>query len=1305
MKKKTREKTIFRLFMIPLVVVMLVQGILIMGTVFFSRMPQSLDQYAVSIQNRTTENRRVILENNMIQRWSSMTQEVNDVQSEYEAFLEEKNISVRELMADAGLQNEFLERVMDKCLYLMRKNGVTGSFIVMANPQADEGSGTASCQGVYFRDSDPDTNSAEYSDVLLERGCRMLSHKKNIPFDSYWVPEFTFTGEDQPNDYFFYKPYRLAQENPDASYKDLGYWSGLSSLEDNDDYDMVSYSVPLIHEKKVYGVMGVSITKEYLEKLLPASELNTDQESGYLLLKSRENGSFEPIAYSGVLAEDAVNSFQGRLTLKDTDYEGLYRVGEEYYASAGALNLYNNNTPFEDDIWLIAGMQQKEDLFGMSSRIVVNIAVSVLFAIFMGMISFYVIVRFVTSPIRRLVECIRSSSPKKLEEYERSNIMEVDELYDVVDHLTEKQKRAEQELTEEKERYKLALESSADLFFTYDMRWKQVDIFNLKNSESTSFRYKCTGNEIGFFTPDKIAEEDRGKVKAAFAATADKMIQEFRIWNDTAGRFLWYRLSARVIYSDDGGKGKLIGSLRDIDVLKRQQLEKEEARKSDFITGLHTWAEGKRRIQEAIAGNPFGCMVILDLDHFRLMNERYGLVFGDAILEGIGREIRAMGKAEEEKRHDPVIAVRLGGDEILLWLSGFERRDSVSFVTALQKRIQHMFQAEDLDLTASAGACLNRKGEGYLALMEYAKTALVQAKHSADQKLWFYEELPDSGLEKKRQIAISEIASLSYPENWNMVSATLNFFDKGGKTSTILPVLFMKLANYYQSEAVVLSMVNPDFHTSYLSAGWRRDKEALNTEVVHFSSERFAEYVEAVQNGLITLEEESSLPAGLYRFLRVSPGTKGISIPLHDGGQYMGSMTFLAGVQARVWDAGEIKNLQEIVKIIQNSINRERYDQASQAKSEFLSRMSHEIRTPMNAIIGMTEIGLYEKDNARKMQECLSKIHQSSRYLLGLINDILDMAKIESGKMKLEKHSFYMKDFLEDIEVLIRPQALIKQVHYEARIHLEDEWLFADELHLKQVLINLLGNAVKFTPAGGNILLTAEEKKSGGGQSMLYCSVKDDGIGISRDDAKRIFQSFEQAENQPAIQPGGTGLGLAISSRLIQMMGGEIQLKSEPGRGSVFYFSIPVIPGNGIKQESDDEQKRLALFRGKRVLLVEDNELNAEIAGTLLEMNGFIVDCAENGKAGVDAFAGKQEGYYDIILMDIRMPVMDGLEAAKRIRSMERRDAKTVSIIAMTANAFDEDMKKSVESGMNGHLTKPIDTKQLLKLLQDQLGG
>lgn len=385
---------------------------------------------------------------------------------------------------------------------------------------------------------------------------------------------------------------------------------------------------------------------------------------------------------------------------------------------------------------------------------------------------------------------------------------------------------------------------------------------------------------------------------------------------------------------------------------------------------------------------------------------------------------------------------------------------------------------------------------------------------------------------------------------------------------------------------------------------------------------------------------------------------------------------------------------------------------ANNSKRNFLSRMSHEIRTPINAIIGMTDIANSNIDDKNRIVDCLNKIEISSKFLLGIINDILDMSKIESGKMSITSEQFTLNSFTSNIESIINPQAKLKDIKFNI-IFSEIKYnnIIGDQLRVNQILINILSNALKFTPRGGEITLTIKEIQRKGKLRIRFI-IKDTGIGMDEEELERIFRPFEQANMDTSIKHGGTGLGLSITKNLVELMNGSINVSSTKGEGSQFTVEIPfevdesnIDDNSYIEIKSDrfrveDQNKEVNYdFSGKRFLIVEDNELNLEIASEILKYKGANIETAENGQIAFEKFDNSSPGYYDAILMDVRMPVLNGYEATKKIRRSGHLDSKIIPIIAMTANAFNEDVSKALEYGMDDHIAKPIDKEILYSTL------
>ena len=375
-------------------------------------------------------------------------------------------------------------------------------------------------------------------------------------------------------------------------------------------------------------------------------------------------------------------------------------------------------------------------------------------------------------------------------------------------------------------------------------------------------------------------------------------------------------------------------------------------------------------------------------------------------------------------------------------------------------------------------------------------------------------------------------------------------------------------------------------------------------------------------------------------------------------------------------------------------------ERANRAKSEFLSNMSHDIRTPMNAIIGMTSIALDNMEDAAQVKSCLQKIDTSGKHLLSLINNVLDMSKIEAGRMVIGRELIALDSFISGLLTAVELQAEGKQQTLLVRQRQQCRAVYSDSLRLSQVLLNILSNAVKYTPERGRIAFTITDEDSPKGAEFvrLHFSVKDNGIGMTEAYVQHLFESFSREDKLRVNQTEGTGLGMAITKYIVDAMGGDIAVESRPDCGTEFVVTLDVERGSRLVQQSAERQETEAL-ENLRVLLVDDNALNREIAVLLLSRKGVLVEEAPDGKSCLERFTSSAEGYYDAILMDVRMPVMNGYEATQAIRSLKRRDAD-VPIIAMTADAFAEDTENCLRAGMDAHLPKPIDINKLMEELR-----
>lgn len=379
---------------------------------------------------------------------------------------------------------------------------------------------------------------------------------------------------------------------------------------------------------------------------------------------------------------------------------------------------------------------------------------------------------------------------------------------------------------------------------------------------------------------------------------------------------------------------------------------------------------------------------------------------------------------------------------------------------------------------------------------------------------------------------------------------------------------------------------------------------------------------------------------------------------------------------------------------------------AEKAKGQFLTNISHEMRTPLNAIIGMVQIS--EKSGAVKdYEKAVKQIGVSSKHLLGLVNNLLDLARIDENKLQLVAEPFDLQKLIDAVLTSIKPISAAKKQQLNVSFHKIRQFSFiGDRLRLSQVLLNLLSNAVKFTPEEKPIFMDITEKSRDAQKVLLNFSVKDSGIGVSFEFQKRIFFPFERSDESVSMKAVGTGLGLVISQRIVELMGGRIELESAPQQGARFYFDVWLLPD---KQKDDNAEQKLSSsgikdekvdFSGKRILIVDDLEINNEIILNMLEDSNATLETALNGRQALEMISNSPEGHYDLILMDVLMPIMDGHLATAEIRKLDRHDVKDLPIIAMTANAFKEDIMKCLEAGMDAHIAKPVDYKILLSKIK-----
>ena len=1297
MKKK---KSLWNIFLIPILIIVFVQGAVPFLTLIFSGIRSNMENAVIGLDSHTVENRKVVLENDMIEQWSSVYKESDSLSSALTKVLSNHQMDMQGFMGSGKVQEEYLETVFYDMVEVLQYNSTSGIFLVLGNDGDTDSEGEY--KGFWVRDSDPQTKTASRTDLLMERGSKVLSQNMSISLDTSWHTDFHFQGNGKRDaDDFFYQPYITAENYVDSrtSMKNLGYWSKPFILEDfyKDNHKMITYSAPLVYDKTVYGVLGIEVGVNDLTKFFQVKDLDSDLNAGFALVVDHGNGNYEGIAGEGALY-DAVSRDGSDFVLEEPVQENLRLVQgaaigkQQIYGLVSNLELYSRNVPYEDTQWALCGFVTEDSVYGLISDVYERILGAILGSALMAVILVYFLVQYATEPVYHLVESVRGGV-KGIHGFQESGIQELDELHKVIENLTDTQMQTENQLLEEKERYRIAVESSQDAFFTYKCKEKLLEIVNSKGNDGV---WDC-GKHPEFLDNDSIHPADKAKLVNAVKSSDGVLDVDFRLQHAN-GEFQWVNLSGSITFDENKERSRVVGCIHNVH--QHKLLEQAQKRKQiyDSITSFYRLGSGLEVVETLCRDDPEGVLVLLEIQQFSKIDERYGLIFGDIILEQFAG---LLAKRFQEDGLNGGIYIRAGADQMLVWLPVCTTGPIVRSVQGLEKEFGALTDEKHLSLSLKCGIAVTGSRNSLSEALEQTKTALTAARHGK-QEIMFYEELSTVEKACAVDVAFAEVASLERLKEMTLSSIALNLFDRDGDTSVVLDILALKLQEKYHLTDIVITHFNGEYMVNNLLYCWKTwEKKDGWDGMVHCSEKQYQHFVETQEMQQLLTSGESIWKEPLIQ--PFASGRNDIVFHMTDNGQYSGSIVFRDIDQEVLEKKEECKCLEEISAIIQNRLNLERHDLSAKAKSDFLARMSHEIRTPMNGIIGMTEIALKDGQTEERRIDCLRKIEHSSEYLLGLINDILDMSKIESGKMRLIEEKCNLMEMIQGLRPLLEAKLNENNIQYIADIQLKNHWFLADSLRLNQVLINLLGNALKYSKPDGHVWLTVRETEEEKGFSNLYFQIRDDGIGISLENQQLIFRQFEQADNSDNARKQGTGLGLAISRRIVRMMDSDIKLESEPGKGSTFSFNVKLQPVSCEKTTVTSQPEEIS-FPGKRILVVEDNELNMEIICTILEGYKILTEQAVNGKEAVYQMEKTAPGYYDMILMDIMMPEMDGLEAARAIRAMEREDCKTIPIYAMSANAFDEDVKRSLASGMNGHLSKPVDIQVLEKTLKKVLG-
>jgi signal transduction histidine kinase/CheY-like chemotaxis protein len=1313
--------------------VMIIQNMMISLVVYANGTVSSLQNSSINALYKNAENRSIILENMMVHSWSNVENMEDELIVAFDSYLRKNSLSVDNVIGNDKREEQILSLVSDSMIDMLRLTQSTGVYVyfVDSNDTSDE---DKLYNGIYYRDSDPNSTPLGYSDISFLRGPINIAKNQGIHPDSLWDEKFNVTTKSKENWNTYKKPFDAALANPDAPPADLSYWGEphkvrfASKLDTN---DCISYTRPVIYKGRVIAMLGTEVQMDYLEKFFPASDISDNGKGGYILANytsntaSGETMDIRSYRVTGSFIKRITGTKNGTLSLEKVDFDDEDDIYEYEFEDNKAhvalldMNLYNRSSAFSGEQWALASIETDDILFAVSDRVTGGILFSSIAALIFGIVVIYLAIKYATAPITQITDIIKNVDQKDEELSTDSDVYEIDLLCKTINDARKRRITIEEELKEERERYLMALESATDTFMEYN---KETDKFMIYYFVTENNESHIASDIIDFFSKKVLSNqichpEDTDVLIAVLNGDITEpieiRIQKSLIKNDTEtesdGGFYWILFKMSNIRDANGEIKKIMGVLRQITKEKKAENALIDAQRRDVTSGLYNRECGEllteKYVKIANVRNYGFSLMVINIDRFDEFETHYGRFFSAVILRNFCR-LLTLAAGEES------VITRLDNSHIAVFVNGFEAVESI--ISKVRADLPYLYTGENHDLafSFSAGIATSNDSKNHDKLLDCAFLALRAAERRSAGSFVYYKDLPVSNKlaapdQRKKSVSIN--ADMSKP---NIVSFTFEMFEHATDIQSAIGMLLRILCEKFSLSHAVICDYDDDFGSARIAYQYAEKGESLykniSDRIEKSDMKSFRSRFDA--NGLLMYDTafSSSSDDVVKKLLFVAPNENSSSFCclMYENGTPVGMSIYKRGKSQPALSDFEKDSLCEITKIISANIIISKSNNASRAKSEFLSRMSHEIRTPMNAIIGMTNIAKAETENPLKLNDCLEKIDFSANHLLSLINDILDMSKIESGKMVINSDEFSLNSLIDGTATLMRPQMEAKDISFEVVRGITHDSVAGDEYRLRQVLINLLGNAAKFTDKGGHICLTVNEtasEKSGCGS--YYFSVKDSGIGISKEHQKNIFNAFEQVSSASSLgnKQEGTGLGLAISQNIIGAMGGKIEIRSDCGKGSDFYFSVSLPYAKQTEQKPTcvGSDCYLGMFAGHTVLLVEDNDINMEIACYILEQAGFTIEQAENGKIAVEKFLKSPAGFYSAILMDIRMPVMDGLSATREIRKNSRRpDSRSVPIVAMTANAFDGDTKKSIEAGMDGHIAKPIDTEKLYALLE-----
>ncbi|MDR0943266.1 MAG: response regulator [Ruminococcus sp.] len=1337
MKKKKFSPSLYQAIIIPVMAIIVITVAWFCALMWLSGTMAALDRQAVSILQKNTEITASRLEVSLVRQWSNIGGLPSDIDSSLTEYLNSNNMTIDEFLASHEAMMEFDGPLTDMILNALRYVNANGVFVIFTNGEEEKvyDGEQISIHGLHYRDLNPNITPSDYSDIIMERGDSHQAEVRGLALDSTWQKHYELTPNNLDNFSIYLKPLEAAKKYPNLSASELSYWGGpkvMATPEGPDPTDIatyITYTMPLLYDGRVIGVIGSEVSTELMADLyLQSSDFEAIGEGGYATASFDTADILEDGSGVNITPRQLSTNYEtekikvGTPVFIERDIftrshmvdDSIHVLDHTENGSALAhlsfyeLDLYSENSPFKDEHWAVIGFAPDEKLFANSRELWSDTLISALVCFGLALLITSIAVAILLRPLKSLTSQIKVSHPTLIEPPAGFDIAEITILRDALNAGIERAIADAYQIAAEHEKLTLALSLATGTLFEYDFDSDECTItrFNAGYEDDLDFR--------GIFSvehalnrvrdeDDFIHPEDRpalvallsGKVERSITARINMSKLPKGIYTHE-GIYAWIRFSCRIV-TDNNGKKHLIGTTQDVTIEEVKREHEERAARIDPTTKLFNQKYGLTLCREAALINrtrgDLSLLVQVQLEPALECESYYGIFYTNLLNLNIAKAIKAL-------LPEGAIMIRGGDNEMFIFAPGkspADFRDLLYNITQLAKNI-YIGENADIVLSISCGATIVSEELDIFDLSSRTNAAVRYVVEENIGAYAFFDELPE--VFKKPLIYIpTPIAFTGDIEAMSLTAIALNLFERTRDIRSVINLLSRFAAARHNLLRVFVIENNTDLSTSAVTFCYDTVKTGVSCETERMPRTFYKDFEQYDSgDGVHIISSKNKPIKNVEKLLRVEGLSEYscLACGMYVKGEIFGKIVFLHPDPDFTWTDALVSDLNETSKIIASHLSRERSDSASRAKTDFLSKISHEIRTPMNAIIGLSDIALKDKnlDPARAV-DCLEKIHSSADFLLSIINDVLDMNKIESGNMTIAHNPFNLRAALDEAASMVSPLISSRGLEFITDFSLQNDYFISDRDRLKQVLVNLLGNAAKFTERG-HIKFTVTQSEEG----VLF-SVSDTGIGVSKEDIDRIFKSYVQLDSSDKVYRG-TGLGLPISNNIVALLGGQIEVRSDPGEGTEFFFTLDLEHTEPVEEAMPGvpAPDYSGYFAGRRALLVEDNDLNTEIAVEILKSAGFEVVTAANGKLGAEEYDRHEAGYFDVILMDIRMPVLDGLGSTRMIRNnLTHGDAAIIPIVAMTANAFDEDMKKSLDAGMNGYLPKPIDTAKLYELL------